>query len=150
MANNLSSLGAKVTGVDFSDQAIRLAQSLSAELALPARFLCCDIYDLPQYMDEQFDIVYTSYGVLSWLSDIPAWGKLVAKYVKPGGFFYIAEFHPAAMIFDDTTTEMRLGYPYFSKEVLKFAVQGSYADLDAECAVNDEYNWQYTLGEVVT
>jgi 2-polyprenyl-3-methyl-5-hydroxy-6-metoxy-1,4-benzoquinol methylase len=142
-------LGAQVTGVDFSDAAIKLARSLSAELALPARFICCDIYDLPQHLQEQFDIVYTSYGVLSWLSDLPAWAKLAASSLKPGGTFYIAEFHPAAMMFDDGSEEVRLRYSYFDTEVLKFDVQGSYADQSAECAVDTEYNWPYTLGGVI-
>jgi SAM-dependent methyltransferase len=143
-------LGAQVTGVDFSDEAIRLAKSLSEEMNLPARFLCCDIYDLPQQLEEQFDIVYTSYGVLSWLSDLPGWAQLAARYLKPGGTFYIAEFHPAAMMFDDATNEVKLRYSYFDKEVQKFDVQGSYADLSADCAVDTEYNWPYTLAGVIT
>ena len=44
-------LGAKVTGVDFSDDAINIARSLSRELYLDAEFICCDLYDLPQNLD---------------------------------------------------------------------------------------------------
>ena len=143
-------LGANVTGMDFSDEAINLARSLSAELDLPARFICCDIYDLPQHLNEKFDIVYTSYGVLSWLSDIPAWARLIARYLKPGGIFYIAEFHPTALMFDDASSVARLRYPYFGKEMLTFKVQGSYADTTAKCTVENQYEWPYTMGEVVT
>jgi hypothetical protein len=45
---------------------------------------------------------------------------------------------------------VKLRYSYFEKEVLKFDVQGSYADQSANCAVDTEYNWPYTLGGVIT
>jgi 2-polyprenyl-3-methyl-5-hydroxy-6-metoxy-1,4-benzoquinol methylase len=48
-------LGARVTGVDFSEDAIALAQSLSQETGLDARFFCTDIYQLPQALDDTFD-----------------------------------------------------------------------------------------------
>jgi SAM-dependent methyltransferase len=143
-------MGAQATGVDFSGDAIALAQSLSKELNIPARFLCCDLYDLPTQLDEQFDIVYTSYGVLAWLSDLTAWGKLAARYVKPGGIFYIAEFHPFAMMFDEQAMEPCLRYPYFGKEVIESQVQGSYADFNAHVDTKVAYEWPYTMGEVVT
>src|SRR5436305_1922898 len=40
-------LGAKVTGVDFSDKAIALARSLADESGLDATFVQSDIYNLP-------------------------------------------------------------------------------------------------------
>ena len=94
-------LGASVTGVDYSEQAIRAAGELAAECGLEGRFICCNLYDLPAHLDGQFDIVYTSYGVLCWLPDLREWARIAASYVKPGGFFYIAEFHPFAYVFDD-------------------------------------------------
>ncbi len=50
-------LGAKATGVDFSDAAIDLARSLNDELELNTRFIRSDMYDLPDVLDEEFDIV---------------------------------------------------------------------------------------------
>jgi len=143
-------LGAQVTGVDFSDEAIRLAQSLSNELNLPARFICRDVYDLDNVLQEQFDVVYTSYGVLAWLPDIPCWARTAAARVKPGGFFYIADFHPFAEVMDDGAEEYRLFYPYFAKDVMTFEVKGSYAERDAQVESKMEYGWNHTLGEIVT
>ncbi len=40
--------GALVTGVDFVESAIAKARELAAELALPADFVCCDVYDAPR------------------------------------------------------------------------------------------------------
>jgi 2-polyprenyl-3-methyl-5-hydroxy-6-metoxy-1,4-benzoquinol methylase len=40
-------LGARVTGVDFSDQAIQLARAISKDVGIDANFICANIYDLP-------------------------------------------------------------------------------------------------------
>ncbi len=135
---------------DFSDEAIRLAQSLSSELNLPARFICSDVYDIDSVLQEQFDVVYTSYGVLAWLPDIRRWARIAAARVKPGGFFYIAEFHPFANVLDDGSGEYRLRHPYFEKNAMKFDVEGTYADREAHVESKVEYGWNHTLGEIVT
>lgn len=41
-------LGANTTGVDFSDEAIALARSLSKETNLKSEFICANIYNLPE------------------------------------------------------------------------------------------------------
>ena len=87
-------LGAKATGVDFSDAAIDLARSLNDELELNTRFIRSDVYDLPDVLDEEFDIVFTSYGVLVWLPDLDRWASTIQRLLRPGGTFYIVEFHP--------------------------------------------------------
>ncbi len=61
---SLSRLGAETTGVDLSDKAIESARQLAIETKSNATFICCDIYDLPNHLDKQFDIVYTSYGTI--------------------------------------------------------------------------------------
>jgi SAM-dependent methyltransferase len=91
--------GATVTGVDFSPKAISLARSLSEELQIPAQFYCTDIYDLPQVLAGEFDIVFTSYGVLHGLPDLARWGEIIAHYLKPGGIFYIVEDYPFFRVF---------------------------------------------------
>lgn len=144
-------LGAQVTGVDFSPKAIEMAQNLAAELNIPARFLCSDIYDLPAILDETFDIVFTSYGVLTWLSDLGGWAGLVARYLRPGGRFYMAEFHPTGMMLDDGSPAPLLRYDYFDPQVMAFPnTAGSYADPQATISVEFSYEWQHPLGEVIS
>src|SRR6266436_5957967 len=43
-------LGAEVTGIDFAEQAIAIAQSLSQELHLDATFLRSELYTLPNVL----------------------------------------------------------------------------------------------------
>src|ERR1700730_17939446 len=66
-------LGAKVTGLDFSDKAIGLARSLSRELSIPAEFVCASVYDAAAAVPGQFDMVFTSYGAITWLPDLQSW-----------------------------------------------------------------------------
>ncbi len=145
-------MGATVTGVDFSPKGIELAQSLSRELDIPGNFICCDLYDLPKHLNEQFDIVFTSYGVLCWLPDIPRWAQTVARYVKPGGFFYLAEFHPFEYVFDDEpgVKELKVKYPYFHKGPMEFTADGSYSDPVTKIEPCQEYEWAHGVGEVIT
>ncbi len=147
-------LGARVTGVDISDDAIKLAKGLSEELGIDADFVRSDVYDLPQNLDGLFDIVYTSYGVLIWLPDIDRWAGVVEKFLKPGGTFYIVEFHPFGHLFDEEVEDGRLElrYPYFNpgepREWLPDG-SGSYADPDAVLNTTT-YEWSHSLGDVVT
>lgn len=145
-------LGAKVTGVDFSPKAIAIAQSLSQELALDANFICSNISDLPQGLDaaRTFDIVYTSYGAICWLADLQHWGKMIAHYLKPGGFFYIAEGHPFMWSIDEKAPDLKPGYPYFSREPIKEVSPGTYAEKDAQLEHTTTYSWSHSLSEIFT
>jgi SAM-dependent methyltransferase len=95
---SLGRMGAKVTGTDLSENAIAKARELSTLANIPATFICCNIYDLPKYLTGQFDIVFSSYGTIMWLPDLEKWAGLIAQYLKPGGQFIFAEFHPVIWI----------------------------------------------------
>ena len=71
-------LGARVTGVDFSEKAIARARSLSRGLEIEADFLFSNIYDLPDVFEGQYDIVYMSYGVINGLPDLPRWAQVIS------------------------------------------------------------------------
>ena len=148
-------LGARVTGADFSEPAIELARRLAMEIGQPeARFVRSDLYDLPARLEGEFDIVYTSRGVLGWLPDIGRWARVVAHFVRPGGTFFINEIHPVAQAFENEGVgrgELRLAYPYWEhREPLTFEVHGSYADPTADAGDVVEHGWDHGLGEIVT
>jgi SAM-dependent methyltransferase len=148
-------LGARVTGADISPSAVELARSLAIELGFPeARFVESNLYDLPSVLEGEFDVVYTSRGVLGWLPDVRAWARVVAHFVAPGGLFFITEAHPVMNVFENEGVapgELQLRYPYWEHEAaLTFAVHGSYADPDADVGDEVEHSWDHGLGEIVT
>ncbi len=144
--------GAQAIGVDFSSEAIKLARSLNEELGLDARFVCSSVYDLPKVLDGQFDIVFTSYGAICWLPDLPEWARIAAHFLRPGGTFYIVEIHPFANVFseDKDATEMTVAYPYFASGTpLRWEATGTYADRQAVVHHRVSYDYVHSLSEVL-
>lgn len=142
---SLARLGAMATGVDLSDNAISMAKSLAANLNSNARFICCDIYDLREHLNEKFDIVFTSYGTIGWLPDLNKWAKLIGDFLKPAGTFILVEFHPFMWIFDDDFNNVE--YSYFKSEPIVELEKNTYADKIA--AINlESITWNHSIGEV--
>ena len=143
---SLSRLGAEAVGVDLSDKAIGNAIQIAKDTASNTTFICCDIYDLPNYLDKQFDIVFTSYGTIGWLPDIDKWAKIVSKFLKPNGQFVFVEFHPVVWMFDDNFD--KIGYRYFNSGAIIETESGTYADKNAD--ISQEYiMWNHGLSEVI-
>ena len=145
-------LGARVTGADISDAAIEAARELAAEIGVEATFVRCELYALPDVLQGDFDVVYTSNGVLGWLPDIERWAEVVAHFVRPGGVFYLNEGHPIMWAMDDDAAPPKLRYHYWSRPDAPIIspVVGSYADPTADVDHAVEYGWNHSLGEVVT
>ncbi len=137
--------GALVTGVDISDEAIGLAKNISQELQLNAEFTCCNIYDLASQHDKKYDIVFTSYGTIGWLPDLNKWAEVVNHFLRPGGVFYIIDFHPVLWMMDDDLQFIK--YNYFNKNVISEASNGTYADRDAAIR-SKEYSWNHPLSDI--
>lgn len=144
-----SRLGAKCIGVDLSDEGIKLAQQLNDELQLDAKFVCCNVLDISKYVKAEFDIVFTSYGVIGWLPDLKPWGRMIAERLKQGGTFFIAEFHPMVWMFDYLGDTPIMKYGYMQDEVIYEEYEGTYADENSKM-ISKEYCWNHGLGEVVS
>lgn len=143
---SLSRMGANVVGVDLSDKAIDTAKKIASQTNSSAQFICCDIYDLPQHLDQQFDMVFTSYGTIGWLPDLNKWAGIISKYLKLGGQFVFVEFHPVVWMFDNDFE--KIGYNYFNTGALIETETGTYADRDAD--LEQEYVcWNHSLSEVM-
>ncbi len=143
---NWARLGAEVTGVDFSDEAVKEARQLTEELSLTAKFICCNVYDLKQHLEEKFDIVFTSYGTIGWLPDLDKWADIISYYLKPGGAFYMADFHPVLWMFDDEFTHIK--YSYDNKEIIVVESEGTYTDKNADIS-GKEYGWNHSISEIL-
>jgi SAM-dependent methyltransferase len=144
-------LGARVTGVDFSSEAIGHARRLATELGLEARFVYADVTQALSLLEgEEFDVVFTSYGALSWLPELGPWARTIAGALKPAGRFFVADHHPTVWIFDDESREMELRYRYgyFDRGALRTEEKGSYAVPDGDYE-GVSYCWQHTFDDIV-
>lgn len=142
-------MGAACTGVDLSDAGIAFAKLLSKQINTPSNFVCCNVLDTSAHINEQFDIVFASYGTIGWLPDLKPWGKMIAERLKPGGFFYIVEFHPMVWMFDYTSGRAELKYGYYQDEVIYEEYEGTYANPKSKM-ISKEYGWNHGLGDVIT
>jgi len=143
---SLAKEGAKTTGVDLSDKAIRKAKEIAEKCEVNATFICCDIFDLPNHLNEQFDIVYASYGTIGWLPDLNKWASIVSQFLKPGGEFVFVEFHPVVWMFDDEFKKIE--FNYFNSGAMVEAEEGTYADREAK--INQEYIvWNHSMSDII-
>ncbi len=153
----LAQRGAEIVGLDFSTPAIMAARHLAAEIGLGdrARFVAADLYDAPAAIPEpaSFDLVYVTWGAITWLPDIGGWAKIVAGFLKPGGALYLAEAHPAALVLDDRAglPDGMPGYyaPYFGGGPLVLEDPSDYVDESARLRNATTYTWIHPLGDIV-
>ena len=143
---SLARLGAKVTGIDLSDKAIERAKDLAKELHLDATFICCDIYETANYLDEKFDIVFTSYGTIGWLPDLDKWANVVSHFLKPNAKFIMADFHPVVWMFDNDFKS--IFYNYFNIEPIIEDESGTYADRYSDIAAQT-ITWNHPTSELL-
>ena len=143
---SLAREGAKTTGVDLSDKAIQKAKEIAAECEVDANFICCDIFDLPNYLEGQFDIVFASYGTIGWLPDLNKWARIISHFLKPNGHFIFVEFHPVVWMFDDDFD--KIGYNYFNNGAMVETEEGTYADREAK--INQEFVvWNHSMSDIL-
>lgn len=144
---------AKVVGLDFSEPAVEVARGLAAEVGIGpdrAQFVVSDVYEAASAVpDADYDIVYTGIGALDWLPDIRRWAETAASLVAPGGFLYVAEFHPFTHVLgwgEETTFE----YDYFDTAPQFTDAPGTYTDFAARTVNNRSYERLHTMGDIVS
>ncbi|HLI53126.1 MAG TPA: class I SAM-dependent methyltransferase [Acidimicrobiales bacterium] len=127
-------------GVDFSALAVSEARKLASELGLSERaaFVEAEVYDSPQHVRGDADVVYTGKGALNWLPHLDRWAEVCAGLLTPGGWLYVCEFHPVSTVLGRDKPEP-VG-DYFEHEPF-------YSDAPAKSDVR--FEWQHTLAEVI-
>lgn len=144
---SLARMGASVTGIDLSKVSIDLARSLNEKTGMDVKFIESNVYDIREHLDDTFDLIFTSYGAICWLPDLKEWASLINYYLKSGGMFYMAEFHPYIYTLD--FKKLTISYPYFNIDQKAYieTETGTYADFAA--GINaDEVFWLHSLDEV--
>lgn len=134
-------LGAQVTGVDISDSAIDKAKQLQQQTQLNANFICADVYAFGASNQQQFDLVYTSYGALCWLPDLDRWAQVVTNALRSGGQFYMVEFHPII--------DLMAGYSYFHSDEPDVSAEETYTE-NSDGSQHEFAVWAHPLGDVIT
>lgn len=150
---SLARLGARVTGLDFSANAIREARRLAAEAGSDAEFVEGSVDDAPALLGEgRFDLVYTGIGALCWLPSITDWASVVARLLAPGGRLLVRDAHPMLSAVDEFREDgLVLGYPYFElPEPVRWESESSYTETDRPLRATVSYEWNHGLGEIVT
>jgi len=134
-------LGATVTGLDLSSEAIDQAKKLSMKSKLDATFICDDVYQFGEKNTEKYDIVFSSYGVLCWLPDLSKWAETVSNSLKNGGEFHLVEFHS----FNDLLT----GFSYFPQSQPDIEEDGTYTE-NCDGQKSTMVTWSHSLSEVIS
>jgi SAM-dependent methyltransferase len=149
---SLQRLGARMTGLDFSQESIATARRIATDAGADVDFVESDVYSAPAAVGGGFDFVYTGVGALCWLPDIRRWGGTVANLLRPGGRLFLREYHPMTWAVDEGRTDaLVLGYPYFEQpEPVDFDSPGTYVETAMDFSHNQTRDWTHGLGEIVT
>jgi SAM-dependent methyltransferase len=139
----LAELGAFVTGVDISSEALDVARERWPDIA----WVQADVQDLPSELKRgRFDLVYTADGVLVWLHDLEAWAHGVVASLRSGGDFLLHEEHPVAQCVDES---LHWREDYFDEE-LRVYRGWTHFELTGPPATEDKVERFWRLGRIVT
>lgn len=147
----LARRGAKATGLDFSPHAIAKARELSARSGLAAEFVEGEVYDAPELLGTDFDIVFTSWGTITWLDDIRAWAQAIAGTLKPGGRLYFADTSPAIATHEEIDGVILPHYDWRSarEKPQRFDATTTYTGDETPLVTNFTYEWMRGVSDVI-
>jgi len=147
---SLARLGADVTGVDFSENAIEAAKELSRSGGTPVDFVVSELYDSRKNLEGLFDVVYTGVGAINWLSDIRKWAEVVSSLLKPGGFLFIREGHPIGWTLDESDSEkLVIRYPYFETEFPNAWTEDTTYVGSGTLDAPQSFDWNHGMAEIL-
>jgi SAM-dependent methyltransferase len=148
---SLARLGANVTGLDFSPVSLAGARRLAAEADIEATFVEADVYDARQALTGHFDIVYVTWGAINWLPDIDRWAEVVASLLGPGGFLYLAESHPFALVFEEIEGRLEPAYTWRTPRdcPLNFDTPTTYTGDPTPLVNRRTEEWMHPLSDIV-
>ena len=87
-------MGARVTSSDISERQLENASVIAEQLGLDIEFIYDDTMKLSHIHEQAYDMVYTSNGTLSWISDIDNMYRNIFRVLKTGGFSVTYDMHP--------------------------------------------------------
>ncbi|MFC9233057.1 class I SAM-dependent methyltransferase [Streptomyces decoyicus] len=147
---------AHTVGLDFSAAAVAEARRLAAEAGRNVEFVQSDVHRAVEALDgRRFDVIYTGKGALCYLPDLATWAGIVSSLLRPGGTFYLVEFHPLLDALGPTPSpdrqELRLHHDYLGgRGPLRSDTPSTYTDGPPVQGATTSYEWRHGLGEVIS
>jgi ubiquinone/menaquinone biosynthesis C-methylase UbiE len=112
-AASLINLGAKVTVID-DKESLGDAQELLNSAGLDAMFVEGNPRELPEQLRAgTFDVVYSSFGSIDWVTDLGVWAEGLSGALKQGGRLVVYDEHPFAHVFDEQDSQLVPAHSYF-------------------------------------
>ncbi|MCB1496358.1 MAG: class I SAM-dependent methyltransferase [Bauldia sp.] len=147
----LARRGAIVTGLDFSPAALGHARQLATRSGLEARFVQGDLYDAPELVGGGFDLVYTTWGTITWLPDVFRWGAVVASVLRPGGRLYFADCHPGFAVLEEIggRLEPTFGFRTHSSVPLEFSETQTYTGDPRPLSNPLSFEWIHPVSDIL-
>ena len=83
------------------------------------------------------------------------WAKEAMRVLKPGGFLYLAEFHPLAQAVDEQETgangSLAIHYPMIGKSAPRqWHTETDYADEETKLTHTGTWEWNHGVGELLS
>lgn len=145
---------ARVVGLDLSETSLAHARAIADKAGVEVEYVHANVYDARRAVSGDFDLVYTSIGVLCWLPDVVQWARVIASLLKPGGTFFIRDDHPMFMtIGEDVSDGLKIEQPYFQLDTpMTWDDDSSYVDTPGapRIAHTTNHQWNHSLGQIIT
>jgi SAM-dependent methyltransferase len=142
-ASELAELGATVTAVDISAEALDVARERWPSIL----WIQGDVHELPRELRRgRFDLVYTGGGVINWLHDMDAWASGIASALHTGGDLLLYDEHPVSQCVDGL---MHWRESYFD-ESAQISVGWAHFQVPGPPAREEKHERFWRLGQIVT
>jgi len=106
-------LGAHVTSLDISDRQLHYAKLISDERGWNnIEYILEDSMDFGKVKSDEYDLVYTSNGVHSWISDLTCMYRNFRRVLKDNGLYIMFELHPIMRPIDEKDNKIIVRHPY--------------------------------------
>lgn len=116
----LALMGAEVTSADISERQLENAAVIADKLKLNIEFVCENTMELSNTKDDTYDLVYTSNGTHTWITDLSGMYRNICRVLKKGGYSIMYDIHPFNRPFT--------GEPWKQPQIIK-----SYSDVYPSC-----------------
>lgn len=114
-----------MTSADISERQLENASKIAQKLELHIRFICDDTMLLSRIKSDCYDLVYTSNGTHTWITDLNAMYTNINRVLKESGISVMYDIHPFNRPFaGDAWKEPKIMKSYFdSKEYRHWRVE---------------------------